>query len=73
VTGGVTNGEKDGLVFLSGDIKSLLAPGIPVYRIMGMLEEIGALFGEETIGFGDGYRFVFTGKGIFWHDGLFIF
>jgi hypothetical protein len=37
VTGGVTNGEKNGAVKKSGLSESLFSPGIPIYRLKSML------------------------------------
>jgi hypothetical protein len=50
VAGGVAHGEEDGLVLTFRCCESLFAPGIPVDGIRGVLEEIGALLGEEAIG-----------------------
>jgi hypothetical protein len=46
MAGGITYRKEDGFVFFSGCVKCLLAPGEPVNRIVGVLEEVGALFGE---------------------------
>ena len=50
VAGGVANREEDGLVLFSGCFKGLVAPGVPMHGIVGVLEEVGALFGEEAVG-----------------------
>jgi hypothetical protein len=44
VTGGIAYGEKDGLVFSFRFFKGLISPGEPIDGIIGMLEQIGALF-----------------------------
>jgi hypothetical protein len=44
MAGGVTDGEKNGLVFLFGSAKSFFVPGIPVYGIFSMLKEIRTFF-----------------------------
>jgi hypothetical protein len=44
VAGGITDGQKYGFVFLSCPHESIIPPWIPVYRVMGMLEEIGGFF-----------------------------
>jgi len=52
VAGGVADGEEDRPVLSGGGPEGFLAPGVPVYGVVGMLEEVGALFGEEAIGAG---------------------
>ena len=37
VTGGVTDAEKNGLVFSFYFGKSFLAPGVPIHGVIGML------------------------------------
>lgn len=49
VTGGITDREKDGLVFFSGFFKSSLTPWIPVDWIMRVLKEIGAFLVDEKV------------------------
>ena len=46
VAGGIADGEEDGLVFAASLVESLVAPGIPVDWIMGVLLKVGALFGD---------------------------
>jgi len=50
VAGGVAHGEEDGLVLLCCGLEGLLAPGVPVHGVVGVLEEVGAFFGEEAVG-----------------------
>jgi hypothetical protein len=50
VTGGIPDGEIDGLVLIPCAPESLLAPGIPVHGIVGVLQQIGALLLDETVG-----------------------
>jgi hypothetical protein len=52
VAGGVAHGEKDGLVFPFRCSEGFFAPGVPVHGVKGVLEEVGALFREETINWG---------------------
>jgi hypothetical protein len=49
MAGGITDGEKDGLVILPGLTKGFFAPGIPVDGIFGMLKEIRAFFPDQMI------------------------
>ena len=42
VAGAVTDAQKDGLVLRPGFGKGLLAPGIPVHRVFGVLEQVRA-------------------------------
>ena len=41
VAGGVTDGEKDGLVLPAGLLKGLRPPGIPVHRVLRVLQQVG--------------------------------
>jgi hypothetical protein len=50
MTGRVANRKEDRLVFLAGTGKRLVAPWIPVNRIVFVLEEVGTGFGSQTIG-----------------------
>jgi hypothetical protein len=49
VTGGVTDREKDRAVFAAGAGESLFAPWVPVNRIAGVLEKVGALLPCESV------------------------
>ena len=49
VAGGVADGEEDGLVFRAGFGESLLAPGVPIDGIVGVLEQVWAFFVNEAI------------------------
>jgi hypothetical protein len=50
VAGGIAYGQKkDRLVLFPGLIKSIFTPWIPVYRVPGMLDKIGALFVNQTV------------------------
>ena len=44
VTGGVANAEKNGLILLLCPLKRLLAPGVPVHRVLPVLAQIGGAF-----------------------------
>ena len=50
VAGGVAYGEEDRPVFTSGGLESVLAPRVPVDRIVGVLQEVRALLPDQTIG-----------------------
>ncbi len=49
VTATVANGEEDQAVFSPRPFKSLIRPGIPIYRITGMLLQIKAFFILEVV------------------------
>jgi hypothetical protein len=51
VAGGITNGKKNRFPLLFCPGKGLLSPGIPVHRVMGMLEQIWTLFMNQVICF----------------------
>jgi len=40
MAGGIPDGKKNRLIFLFSFLESLLPPGIPVYRILGMLQKV---------------------------------
>ncbi len=50
MAGGVTGGEKDGLVFRLRFGEGIGAPRIPVDGVMGVLEEVGALLVGQAVG-----------------------
>ena len=50
VTGGISNGEEDGFVFGAGAGEGFFAPGEPVDGVVGVLEEVGAVFVDELVG-----------------------
>jgi len=52
VAGRVADREKNGFVFAGGFGEGFIAPGIPIDGVLGVLQEIGALFVRETIGHG---------------------
>jgi hypothetical protein len=41
--------QKDGLIFSSGFFQSIWPPGIPIDRIMGVLEKIRTGFIDQTV------------------------
>ena len=41
VAGGIPNREKDGFILVSGLFQRFITPGVPVDRVMGMLQKIG--------------------------------
>ena len=42
VAGGIADAEQDGLVLGPGPLQRLFAPGVPVDRVIGVLEQVGA-------------------------------
>ena len=52
VAGGISDTYQHGLVFLSGFLDSFISPGIPVDRVVGVLEQVGTAFVNEFIGVG---------------------
>jgi hypothetical protein len=51
VAGGITDAQKDGLILPLRFFKSLIAPGIPVDGIAGMLKEIRAFLINQSVQF----------------------
>src|SRR4029079_18698939 len=45
----VADGEEDRLVLLLGLGKGLRTPGVPVHRVVGMLQEVGTLLLGESV------------------------
>jgi len=60
MAGRITDGNEYELILLSGLVPSLLRPGVPVHRVMGMLLEVKAWFVDEVVGF-FGHIRAFTG------------
>ena len=58
VAGRVADGEEDGLVLAASPSQRLLAPGVPVDRVVLVLEEVGARLPREAIGGAGGPRCV---------------
>ena len=50
VAGGVADGQQNGPVLGVGFVERLRSPGIPVDRIVGVLQQIGAGFVDQAIG-----------------------
>ena len=50
VTGGITDGEKNRFVLFAGKVKCVFRPGVPVDRVIGVLQKIGTFFMYELIG-----------------------
>ena len=50
VASGVADGEENRFVHRSGAVEGFLPPRIPVYRVVGMLEEVGTCLMNETVG-----------------------
>lgn len=51
VAGTVTDTEENGLFFFFCFSKSFFSPGVPVYRVMGVLEEVRGFFIYKSIGY----------------------
>ena len=49
MAGGIADRQQYGFAGLAGEFKRLLAPRVPVDRIIGMLQEVGAGFLGEAI------------------------
>jgi hypothetical protein len=52
VTGGIADGEKDGLTVPLCQSKRFLAPRMPIYGVVRVLQEIWTGFVGEAIGHG---------------------
>jgi hypothetical protein len=46
---GVADGEKDWLVLLPCQAKSLFRPGMPVHRVVSVLQEVGTFLGDQAV------------------------
>src|SRR5690606_6643944 len=51
VAGGIADGQEDRLFLPLRLFKGLFAPGIPVHRIVGMLQKIRGFFMDQAVGF----------------------
>jgi len=49
MTGGIADAEEYRFVFLFSVLKSLLAPGIPVNWIVGVLKQVGGFFIYQVV------------------------
>jgi hypothetical protein len=52
VTGGIANGQKDGFVLVTGTAEGFFSPRVPVYGVVGMLQQVGRVFVGKSIGHG---------------------
>ena len=50
VAGGIADAEQDGLVFGLRPLQRLRPPGIPVHRVVGVLQQVGAGFVNQSVG-----------------------
>ena len=50
VTGGVSDAQQDQLVFFRRALQRLCTPGIPIHRIMSVLQKIRTSFVDEPVG-----------------------
>ena len=50
VAGGIPDGKENRFVLRSGLCEGFIGPGMPVHRIVGVLDEIGAFFIDEVVG-----------------------
>src|SRR6185437_12336496 len=50
VASGIADREQDGAIFFIGKLQGFRSPGIPVYGVVGMLQQIRAGFVNKTIG-----------------------
>ena len=56
VAGGISDGEENGTVFFFRELQRFLPPGVPVDRVVGVLQQVGAGFVKESIRFLFGVR-----------------
>jgi len=49
MTGRITDANQDRLVFIFGSLQCLLSPGIPINRVVRMLQKVWAAFVNEFI------------------------
>jgi hypothetical protein len=49
VTGGVTDGQKDRFILTGCQIKGFIIPGMPVYRVFCMLQQVWTLFKAKIV------------------------
>ncbi len=52
VTGGIPDAEKDGFILPAGFFQGFRAPGIPVDRVMGVLEQVRRGGMDKMVGHG---------------------
>ena len=50
VTGGISDREEDGPVLAPRSCKSLFTPGMPLDRVVGVLQQIGGGFEDQPVG-----------------------
>src|SRR5258706_5086572 len=50
MTGRIADGEEDRFVLLFRRRERLGAPGVPVHRVVGVLEQVGGFFAGEVVG-----------------------
>ena len=53
VAGGVANGEEDGFSLPAGLFKGFLPPGVPVYGVLCVLQQVGRALVLQTVRHGD--------------------
>jgi hypothetical protein len=50
VASGIAAGKQDGFIFGFGFSKGFVAPGVPIDRVVGVLEEIRGGFVDQAVG-----------------------
>jgi hypothetical protein len=50
MAGTIADTENHRLILLPGLVEGFVAPGVPVHRVAGVLEEIGGFFVYEAVG-----------------------
>jgi hypothetical protein len=50
MAGGIADGKEDGFVFLFRADEGFLSPGIPIHRVVGVLEQIGTFLVDQPVG-----------------------
>ena len=49
MTSGIPDRQEQGLILILGQPERFLTPGIPIHRVVGMLQQVGACFVNETV------------------------
>jgi hypothetical protein len=49
MTGRIADGEEDGLVLRLGPVEGLVTPGVPVDGVVGVLQEVGGFFMDQSV------------------------
>ena len=66
VAGRIANRQEDGLIFFARPLKGFGRSWVPVYRISGMLTQVGAGFVDESVEFCATIRGQFVDNALRW-------